>query len=144
MPEKRYRTSAHARYTIYYHIVFCPKYRQKIFKELRIDKQTKEAIQQMAGYHDWMIEELETDIDHLHIFLSAPPRYSPAKIVNLIKSWTYRHIYDQYPEIKNYLWGGKMWCEGYYISTISDRTTKDEIGRYVRQQKAHSKQLKLF
>lgn len=144
LAKKRYRISAHSRYTIYYHLVFCPKYRRKIFKELRIDKQTKQAIQEMAEYHDWLIEELQTDQDHLHIFLSAPPRYSPARIVKLIKTWTYSHIYDQYPEIRKYLWGGKMWCEGYYVSTISDRTTKDEIKRYIRQQKAHQKQLKLF
>jgi len=72
----------------------------------------------MAKYHDWIIEELETDIDHIHIFLSALPRYSPSQIVKLIKIWTYNHIYDNYPEIKKYLWGGKMWCEGYYISTV--------------------------
>jgi len=63
----------------------------------------------MAKYHDWIIEELETDIDHIHIFLSALPRYSPSQIVKLIKIWTYNHIYDNYPEIKKYLWGGKMW-----------------------------------
>ncbi len=114
MPEKRYRTSAHSRYTIYYHLVFCPKYRRKIFQEIEIDKNVKEAIQEMAKYHDWVIEELETDIDHLHIFLSTPPRYSPAQIVKLIKTWTYNHIYDNHPEIKKYLWGAKMWCEGYY------------------------------
>jgi len=141
---KRYRTGSHSRYTIYYHIVFCPKYRRKIFKELRIDKQVKTAIQEMAKYHDWIIEELETDIDHLHIFLSAPPSYSPSEIVKLLKTWTYSHIYDQYPEIRKYLWGGKMWCNGYYISTISDRTTRTEIQKYIRQQKVHINQLKLF
>jgi len=116
----------------------------KIFKELRIDKQVRTAIREMAKYHDWIIEELETDIDHLHIFLSAPPSYSPSEIVKLLKTWTYSHIYDQYPEIKKYLWGGKMWCNGYYVSTISDRTTKTEIQKYIRQQRVHINQLKLF
>lgn len=53
-------------------------------------------------------------------------------------------IYDNHPEIKKYLWGGKMWCEGYYVSTISDRTTKEEMRRYVCQQKNRLKQLKLL
>ena len=144
MEKGRYRIGSHSKYTIYYHVVFCPKYRRKIFKELAIDKHTKEAIRELAKHHNWTIEELETDINHIHIFLSAPPSYSPAKIVNLIKTWTYHHIYNQHPEIKQYLWGGKLWCAGYYISTISDRTTKQEIGRYVRQQKAYLKQLKLL
>ena len=142
--EKRYRTSAHSRYTIFYHLVFCPKYRRKIFKDFDIDEDVKEAVKTMAIYHDWLVEEIETDQDHLHIGLSAPPRYSPADIVNLIKAWTYKHVYRTHPELKEYLWGGKMWAEGYYVSTVSDRTTKEEIKRYIRQQKAKQNQLKLI
>lgn len=116
--QNRYRTSRHSRFTIYYHLAFCPKYRRKIFQEMDIDKAVKETIKQISIYHDWIIEEVETDKDHLHIFLSAPPRYAPAEIVKLIKTWTYTNVYKKYPKIKEYLWGGKMWCEGYYISTV--------------------------
>jgi len=91
---------------------------------LRVEKQEKTAIQEMAIYHDWIIEELEIDIDHLHMFLFAPPTYSSSEIVRLLKTWIYSHIYDQYSEMKKYLWVGKMWCNGYYVSTISDQTTK--------------------
>jgi putative transposase len=98
----------------------------------------------MAKYHDWIVEELETDQDHVHICLSAPPRYSPSKIVNLLKTWTYKHVYRTHPELKEYLWGGKMWAEGYYISTVSDSATKEEIKNYIRQQKRKQKQLKLI
>ena len=142
--EKRYRTSAHARYTIYYHLVFCPKYRRKIFKDFDIDDHIKTAIRTMANYHDWLIEELETDQDHLHVHLSAPPRYSPAMIVRLLKNWTYKHVYRTHPELKSHLWGGKMWAEGYYVSTVSDRATREEINRYIRNQKRQYNQLKLL
>ena len=142
--ENRYRTSAHSRYTIYYHLVFCPKYRRKIFKDFDIDNEVKEVIKNMAKYHDWIIEELETDEDHVHLCLSAPPRYSPSKIVNLLKTWTYKHVYRTHPELKEYLWGGKMWATGYYVSTVSDRGTKEEIKKYIRNQKRKQNQLKLF
>ncbi len=102
----------------------------------------------MAYFHEWIIEEMETDKDHIHIFLSAPPRYSPSEIVRLIKTWTYENIYRKYPKIKQYLWGGKMWASGFYISTVSDTTTKDEIRKYVKEQKDKverlSKQQRLF
>ncbi len=142
--EKRYRTSGHSRYTIYYHFAFCPKYRKKIFKEIEIDKEIKNVIKQMAPFHDWIIEEMETDQDHIHIFLSAPPRFSPSQIVKLIKTWTYKNMYERYPQMRKYLWGGKMWCEGYYVSTVSDNTTKGEIKRYIQNQKEHERQLGLF
>lgn len=98
----------------------------------------------MAKYHDWIIEEMETDEDHLHVCVSAPPRYSPAKIVNLIKTWTYKHVYREHPELKIFLWGGKMWRQGYFVSTVSDRATKEEIRRYIRNQKRKQNQLKLL
>ncbi len=142
--EKRYRTSAHSRYTIFYHLVLCPKYRRKIFKDFDINEDVRKSLITMSKYHDWLIEELETDEDHLHLCLSAPPRYSPAKVVNLIKTWTYKYVYRTHPELKTYLWGGKMWATGYYVSTVSDRTTKEEIKKYIRQQKRKQSQLKLF
>ena len=142
--ENTYRTSAHSRYNISYHIVFCPKYRRKIFKDFDIDREVMEAVKTMAKYHDWLIEELETDEDHLHSCISAPPRYSPAKIVNLLKTWTYKYVYRIHPELKQYLWGGKMWATGYFVSTVSDRATKEEIRKYIRSQKRKQNQLKLI
>ena len=99
------------------------------------------CLRELAYHHEWIIEELETDEDHLHIFLSAPPRYAPSEIVNLIKSWTYHNVYLKYPKIKQYLWGGNMWANGYYVSTVSDNTTKEEISKYVRNQKVKTKNL---
>jgi putative transposase len=148
MATNKFRTSAHARYTIFYHIVILPKYRRGIFKHQDIEQATKSALKELAFYHEWIIEEMENDINHIHIFLSAPPRYSPSEIVKLIKTWTYREVYRRFPKIKQYLWGGKMWATGFYVSTVSDNTTKDEIGKYVREQKSKTekliKQQKLF
>ena len=141
----RYRTGAHTRYTVFYHLVFLPKYRRKVLTVGEIDKELKDTVKKMAPFHDWVIEELETDRDHVHLFLSAPPRYSPSRIVRLIKSWTQRRLFEKYPKkVKQYLWGGKFWCRGFYVSTVSDRTTKEEIRKYVREQKKHLKQIGLF
>lgn len=148
MGTNRYRTAAHSRYTIYYHIVILPRYRRKIFKHQELEQATKEALKELAHYHEWIIEELETDQDHIHIFLSAPPRYAPSQIIKLVKTWTYEQVYRKHPKIKEYLWGGKMWATGFYVSTVSDNTTKDEIRKYIRNQKDKEKereqQQKLF
>jgi putative transposase len=141
----RFRTASHTKYTIFYHIVFLPKYRRKIFQTPEIEKDLKETIRKMAPFHDWKIEQLETDRNHIHIFLSAPPRYSPSNIVKLIKTWTEKRLCEKYPQkVKQYLWGGRFWCRGFYISTVSDRTTKDEVKRYIKEQKKHHQQTKLL
>ena len=134
----RYRIAAHTRYTIYYHLVFLPKYRRKVLTDPKIDKELKDTIRNMAPFHEWKIEELETDRDHIHIFLSAPPRYSPSEVVKLIKTWTEKRLFSKYPkEVKKYLWGERFWCRGFYVSTVGDRTTKDEIAKYDREQKKY-------
>ena len=141
----RYRKAAHSRYTIFYHLVFLPKFRQRVLTNLEIDKELKAIIQEMAPFHDWVIKEMETDRDHIHILLSAPPRYGPSKIVKLIKAWTQKKLFEKYPKkVKQYLWGGRFWAQGFYVSTVSDCTTTGEIKKYIRNQKEELKQLGLF
>ena len=140
----RYRTASHSRYTIYYHVVICIKYRKKVLNRSKLDSKLKATIKRMATFHDWVIKELETDEDHVHILLSAPPRYSPSQLVKLIKTWTQRKIFFEHPEVREELWGGKLWAQGFYISTISDNTTKAEIKKYIKNQKKKLKQLGLF
>lgn len=140
----RFRTAAHSRFTIYYHIVIVCKYRRKVLTYPRIDDRLKEAIKGMAPFHDWIISEMETDKDHVHILLSAPPRFSPSTIVKLIKTWTQRKIFFERPEVRQMLWGGKLWAQGFYVSTISDNTTKMEITKYIKNQKRKEGQLNFF
>ncbi len=141
----RYRIASHSRYTIYYHLVICLKYRRKVLtKQPEIDAKLKATIKSMAAYHDWIIKELESDEDHVHILLSAPPRYSPSEVVKLIKTWTQRKIFFEHPQVRQYLWGGKLWSQGFYVSTISDNTTKAEIQKYIKNQRKQLNQLGLF
>ena len=140
----RYRTASHSRYTIYYHIAIVIKYRRKVLTYPEIDDKLKAVVKHMAAFHDWIIQEVESDEDHLHILLSAPPRYSPSKVVKLIKTWTQRKIFFEHPEVREYLWGGKLWAQGFYVSTISDNTTKDEVRKYIKDQKKLLEQQKLF
>jgi hypothetical protein len=43
--------------------------------------------------------------------------YSPAKIVQRIKSITAKKIFESCPEVKKALWGGEFWTRGYYVGT---------------------------
>jgi putative transposase len=116
-----------------------------VLTNLEIDQELKATIRKMAPFHDWVIKEMETDKDHIHILLSAPPRYSPSRIVKLIKTWAQKRLFEKYPKkVKQYLWGGRFWCQGFYVSTVSDRTTEGEIRKYIRNQKEELKQIGLF
>ena len=66
--------------------------------------------------------------------VGAEPKYSPSKVMQIIKSITARQIFKQYPEIKKQLCGGELWSDGAYIGTIGDGTTSDVIKNYVENQ----------
>ena len=53
-----------------------------------------------------MIDTHEVLDDHVHIFLSAPPRYSPAQVVQRVKSLSARLVFQEFPEVKRRLWVG--------------------------------------
>jgi len=53
-------------------------------------------------------DAIGSDGDHVHLFVGAEPKYSPSKIMQIIKSITARQIFKQDPEIKKQFWGGEL------------------------------------
>ena len=72
-------------YDLKYHVVWVPKYRRMVLSE-RIANRLKVIFQEMAERYEFAIDTQEVLDDHVHIFLSAPPRYSPAQVVQQLKS----------------------------------------------------------
>ena len=144
-----YSIAAHTRYIIKYHIVWIVKYRHDILADEKINSKINEIIKEIAEKYGFEIISLGTDGNHIHVFVSAPPRFSPSQIVTILKSISARHIFQQFPEVKKRLWGGEFWGDGYYVGTVGDGTTTDIIKKYISNQGKetnHKKfeQLKLF
>ncbi len=72
--------------------------------------------------------------DHVHLFVSCPPRDAPAKVMNVLKSITARELYAEFPRLRRSHWGGKLWATGYYVGSAGDHVTSDLIKRYIKYQ----------
>jgi len=93
-----------------------------------VAERLKEIFAQTAINYDIIIKKQEVVEDHVHLFLSAPPKYAPARIVNILKLISAKILRKEFrQEIRKYLWEDKFWCEGYFVSTINDNTTADQI-----------------
>ena len=104
-------TSEHLVYRCCYHVIFCPKYRHKILVG-KVSDRLKEICNEVSIAHDFIIEEIETDKDHVHMIINCNPRYGVMKCIQLIKSTTAIRLFEEFPYIKKkYLWGGKFWAE---------------------------------
>ena len=60
--------------------------------------------------------------------------YSPKKITQIIKSITAREVFKKYPRVKEELWGGEFWSDGYFVSTVGKHGGENMIGKYVKNQ----------
>lgn len=64
----------------------------------------KEVFEEISRNHDFEIDRLEVTEDHVHIFLSFPPRYSISKVLGMLKSISASVIFKEHPEVKKQLW----------------------------------------
>ena len=128
-----------------YHIVCPAKYRRTVFSN-EVETKLKEICSEIQKRYEIEFLEIGSDDDHVHFLVQSVPMYSPKQLVQIIKSHTAREIFKQCPQVKKYLWGGKFWSEGYFVSTVGAHQTEELIKNYVQQQgKIESNgQLKLF
>ena len=139
------RRTRHAIYELKYHFVWIPKYRRKVLNR-EIKEKLKEIFLQIAEEYDCEIIEQRVMSDHVHLFLSAPPKYSPSRLVNIIKSISRNEIFREFPGFARRCWNKKLWADGYFVRAVGDKVTADEIQKYVRYQIKEKQgiQLELF
>ncbi len=126
----------HARtcvYNVNYHIVWSVKYRRKILKE-GVDEFLKRTFYDIANSKGFTIKAMEVMPDHVHIFVTAHPKYSPSYIVKMLKGISGRKLFLEFPSITNKLWKGKLWNSSFYIETIGS-TSEKNIQKYIETQK---------
>jgi REP element-mobilizing transposase RayT len=128
-----------------YHIVCPAKYRRAVFTPV-VDEKLKEICEEIGWRYEIEFLEIGTDQDHVHFLVQSVPSYSPKKIVQTIKSITAREIFRQLPEVKQQLWGGEFWSDGYFISTVGAHGNEATIKRYIKEQgkMSDTTQLDLF
>jgi len=116
-----------------YHIVCPSKYRRTVFAT-PVDAKLKEICGDIQKRYEITFLEIGSDDDHVHFLVQSVPLYSPKQLVQIIKSITAREVFKACPEVKQYLWGGKFWSEGYFVSTVGAHGTEQMIKNYVQQQ----------
>ena len=139
------RRTKHAVYDLKYHLVWIPKYRKKILEE-EVREYLKEVFEKIALEYEFEINTIGIMEDHVHIFVGAPPRYSPAELVQIMKSISAREVFKKFPKLRKQLWAGELWNDGYFVRSVGDNVTADIIRKYIEYQvhEENSSQLKMF
>ena len=114
-----------------YHFVFCPRYRRKIFLIDGLETRFKESVLQICEQNQMEVLAMECHVDHVHLFLSALPKYSPADIMRIVKGNTSRVLLSEFSDI---LRSPTVWTRSYFVSTAGN-VSSETIRRYVETQK---------
>ena len=116
-----------------YHIVCPAKYRRAIFTE-EVDKILQKTCIEISKRYEIIFLEIGVDKDHVHFLVQSVPMYSPKKIIQTVKSLTAREIFKLLPKLKKELWGGELWTDGYFVSTVGKHGDEEIIRNYVKGQ----------
>ncbi len=115
---------------INYHIVWSVKYRRKVLTQ-EIESYLNDLARMIAEEKGFTIKQFEVgDKDHIHVFVSAPPKLSITSIVKYLKGISGRKLFEKFPELRTELWNGELWNHSYYVETvgcISEETVKKYI-----------------
>jgi putative transposase len=133
-----YQSQSHSKWECKYHVVFIPKCRRKaLYGMLR--KNIGPVFRELARQKECTVEEGHVMVDHVHMMLSIPPKYSVAQVVGYIKGKSAIHIAREYGGKKRNYVGQHFWARGYFVSTVG----RDEavVRKYIQDQEVEDKRL---
>jgi len=135
---KRFRKLSHSIYECKYHIIFCPKYRYRIFKD-EVGRYTENLLRRLSEQKELEVLELNVQEDHVHMVLIIPPKYSVSEVMGTLKGKVAIRLFERYKHLGKRYWGRHLWSRGYCVSTIG--LDEEQIRKYVKWQEVKEKRL---
>ena len=124
----------HAKFSLGYHIIWCPKYRHRILKDA-VEVELKQVLAEVCAHYEWKLESLEIMPDHVHIFVQTDPQTAPVEIAKTLKSISAVHLFSRFPKLKNRkFWGSGLWSRGTYYATVG-HISEEAVRKYIETQK---------
>lgn len=128
----RYKTGAHTKHRLQYHVVWIPKYRKRVLRG-KIAVRLKRLLYEACKINRWWISEISIQEDHVHIVIQTNPRESVSEVVQILKGGTSRVIRKEFSELEEFLWGDSFWADGYFAETVG-KVDEEVVKRYIRNQ----------
>jgi len=110
-------SAAHSSYSLFYHLVWAPKYRRKVL-DGKVGERAKQTIMEASAKYGYKVDTLKVSPDHIHLLVSLPPRISIVEAVRTLKSITAKTLLEEFPELKKHLWQGSLWTRGYAVNSV--------------------------
>ena len=125
------KSLSHTRWKCQYHIVFIPKYRKKVLYG-KVREDVREIISTLCKYKSVEIIAGAVCIDHVHLSVAIPPKFSVSDFMGYLKGKSTLMLYDRHPELQS-KWDKAFWARGYYVETDA------AVQKYINEQAEESR-----
>ena len=111
---RRLYQQAHATWVCDYHVVWCPKYRAPVLQDKYITQELKRQFKYIAKWKQCHIHAWYIGDEHIHLYITIPPKYSVAYMMQILKGKTSTWIKKKTKKFPK----GSLWQRSYFVSTI--------------------------
>ncbi len=130
-----YKKTSHTVYDLKVHLIWITKYRYRVLtKDVGI--RTRDLIRQICDKNNIEIIKGNVSKDHVHLYISYPPKLSVSDIVKWLKGRTSRKIQEEFPQLGKRYWGKHFWAIG-YAAFSSGHVTDEMIKEYLENHEKH-------
>ena len=132
------KTLCHTKWECKYHVVWSPKYRRKVlYGQLR--RHLGELLHGLARQKESQILEGHLCMDHIHMLISVPPKYSVSQVVGYLKGKSAIHIARTYLGQRRNFNGMHFWARGFFVSTVG--ADEETVRNYIQTQEKDDQRL---
>ena len=118
----------HSTYICKYHIVWTTKWRKQIMKDKWVKEEMRRIIRVICKWKGFVIQSWHIGDEHIHLYLTIPPKYSISYVMSVLKGKTSKWIKKKTSKVGE----GSIWSKGYFVSTIG--LNEESIRRYIENQ----------
>ena len=119
-----------------WHVMFCTKYRYKMFAKFKYKNLVQACLRKTAKRHNIEIMELEVMPDHLHILIRLPTTLSISKAIQFLKGGSAYIFFRNHPKARLRYPKGHLWSKGKFYTTIGYTDLPSTLD-YIRNQEHH-------
>jgi len=127
----QYDKGKHSVFYHRYHLVWSTKYRFKVLHG-EVRQRVRDIIRQVCAENGVDIIRGVLSNDHVHMFVSIPPKLSVSDLMRKIKGRSSHKVQREFPQLKKRYWGCHFWGRGYF-STTNGAITEDIVLQYLER-----------
>ena len=130
---RRYRKGSHSTHDLKVHLVWCTKYRHKALQQ-DVACRIRDLLRQICESNDIQIVKGHVSKDHIHLYVSYPPKLSVSEMIKRLKGRSSKMIQAEFPELGAKFWGRHFWGIGYAAfssGTVTDQTIREYLERHI-------------